>query len=354
MTPFNKPAMRAASQIHTQLAENPRHGRRLYLPEYSWSSIQQIQRRIDLARRQGWHRAAARLTEELAYPLNNCRRELDNACRMLQSNSAQCRVSSVSDIYRDILALNDEFENVEIDLKKHTLSATTDCIILEHIHFGRFEIRLEWDRLDETQPYRVVALDPNPSAKRDDVTHPHVQDEQLCEGEGRAAIQAALAEGRVYDFFLLVSQLLHTYGRGSAFVELDDWRGTPCDDCGSLVDDDSRYYCERCSDTLCSDCSITCRGCDNSFCSDCVGPCSGCGHDFCSSCLQTCSECGQKFCYACCKDGLCHACYEKQCDNQNQSNENEEDNNDSAQHEAIEPTEHCSQSNARETACVSA
>jgi hypothetical protein len=177
--------------------------------------------------------------------------------------------------------------------------------------------------LGETQPYRVVALDPKPSAKRDDVTHPHVQDEQLCEGEGRAAVQAALAEGRFHDFFLLVSQTLQTYARGSAFVELDDWNGIPCDQCGSLVDDDSRYSCDRCGDTLCGDCSFTCQGCENSFCSNCVAPCSACGHDFCSSCLETCSECHKQFCENCCEDGLCEACREKQCENQ--SNEENED-----------------------------
>ena len=250
MNPTNKPAIRAATCIHAQLTENPRHDRRICLPEYSWNNIQQLRRQIDLARGRGWHRAAARLTEELAYPLDNCRRELDNACRLLQSNPTERRVSSVSDIYRDIAALDDEFEDVEINLAENTLSVTTDDIVLGDMRFGRFVIRLEWQRLGETQPYRVVALDPNPSAKRDDVTHPHVQDEQLCEGEGRAAVQAALAEGRFHDFFLLVSQTLQTYARGSAFVELDDWNGIPCDQCGSLVDDDSRYSCDRCGDTL--------------------------------------------------------------------------------------------------------
>ena len=168
---------------------------------------------------------------------------------------------SASDIYRDILALDDEFEEVEIDLDEHELSVTTDRIVLEDIDLGPFEIRLDWQRLGASSAYRVVALDPNPAARSDDVTHPHVQDEQLCEGEGRAAIRAALAEGRLYDFFLLVSQLLHTYGRGSAYVELDDWDGVPCDDCGGSVDEDDRYYCQRCGATLCGSCSVTCQGC---------------------------------------------------------------------------------------------
>ena len=59
--------MRAAVLIHEQLAGRQAPATcRLYLPEYSWNNIQQLRRQIDLARQRGWHRAAARLTEDLA------------------------------------------------------------------------------------------------------------------------------------------------------------------------------------------------------------------------------------------------------------------------------------------------
>ena len=124
--------------------------------------------------------------------------------------------ASVSAIYLDLRALESEFEEVEIDLKTHELVVTTDAIELDGVLLGEFQIRLTWTDIgDSSPPYRVVALDPHPSARRDDVTHPHVQDEQLCEGEGRTAIAAALADSRFHDFFLLVNRLLHTYGRGT-------------------------------------------------------------------------------------------------------------------------------------------
>ena len=130
--------------------------------------------------------------------------------------------------------MRQEFGEVEIDLKAHELAVTTETIELEGVVLGEFQIRLTWTEIGHgSQPYRVVALDPHPAARRDDVTHPHVQDERLCEGEGRSAIAAALAEGRLYEFFLLVDQLLHNYGRGSGFVEMDDWEGVPCSDCGA-------------------------------------------------------------------------------------------------------------------------
>jgi hypothetical protein len=192
-----------------------------------------------------------------------------------------------------------------------------------------------------------VALDPHPAAKDTDVTHPHVQEEQLCEGDGRSAVRAALAEGRLYDFFLLVSQLLHTYGRGSAYVELDHWDGIPCDDCNALTDADDRYYCDRCGNTLCSSCSITCHGCDNGFCSGCASSCDSCGLDFCSSCLQICSVCRRQFCEDCLEAGLCHSCHEKQ--------HKEETKNASPQnHPRQRPAGRPQAGRRRRTACASA
>lgn len=329
MTTINKSAIRAAISLHGQLMDNPRYNQRFCLPEYAWNNIQRLRRQIDMARGRGWRRAAASLTGDLASQLDNCRRELENACRALQTHSPEHHVASVSDIYRDIVALYDEFEDVEINSGEHTLSVKTDCIDLEDIRLGRFEIQLECLNLGESQPYRVVALDPNPAARRDDVTHPHVQDESLCEGEGRTAIAAALAEGRFYDFFMLVSQILHNYGRGSAYVELSDWDGVPCDACGATVDEDSRYCCESCGDILCGDCVYTCHDCDNSFCGNCVSACADCDHDICPGCLQKCSQCGAKVCENCCEDGICRVCREN--NEENQSDERNEDNESAIQ-----------------------
>lgn len=325
MESLNKTALRAAVLIREQLSDGPRHEQPLYLPEYSWNNIHQLRRQIDRAHDRGWHRAAARLTEDLADAVGECRRQLENASRVLESRPSKPKASSVSDVYHDIVALDNEFEEVDMDIAEHTLSVTTDRIVLDYVHLGRFEIKLDWRRLGDSQPYRVVALDPNPAAKSEDITHPHVQDEQLCEGEGRTAIQAALAEGRLYDFYLLVSQTLHTYAQGSAYVELDAWDGTPCDECGDSTNEENRYCCDHCGSTLCVNCVITCHACYGSFCSDCIGPCCRCGRDYCSSCLAKCPVCHKQFCEDCREGGLCLACHQKQ---RNQETENDSPSND--------------------------
>jgi hypothetical protein len=207
MTPTNKTALRAAILLHERLVGRKAQPQPVSLSEYYWNQVQQLQRQIALAYRRGWQGAAKRLHEDLVCAMQSCRRDLDSTLYALRDSVAPRSPSSASDIYRDILALEDEFEQVDIELRKHELSLTTDRIVLEDIHLGDFQIRLDWHCLDGPAAYRVVALDPHPAAKNDSVTHPHVQDEHLCEGEGRAAIRAALAEGRVYDSIELLDQV---------------------------------------------------------------------------------------------------------------------------------------------------
>jgi hypothetical protein len=316
MNSINKTVIRAAVLIREQVAGSRHHDPPLQLPEYSWNEIQQLRRQIGLARQHGWHAAAAQLTRDLADAINDLCFRLETAGRNLQSRPTERRPFSASEIYRDILALDEEFEGLEIDFDKHELSVTTDRIVLEDWNLGAFQIRLDWHSLGEPPAYRVVALDPHPPASRDDVTHPHVQDEHLCEGDGRAAIRAALTECRLYDFFMLVSQVLHTYGRGSAYVELDKWNGICCDDCGNSIHEDDRYYCSRCDATLCSGCSCSCEDCGESYCSGCLGTCAACGCDYCSSCLAMCPVCKKRFCEDCRQGGLCKSCHQKQQEDQ--------------------------------------
>jgi hypothetical protein len=47
-------------------------------------------------------------------------------------------------------------------------------------------------------------MDPHPSSRNNEVTHPHVSGERLCAGDAGAAIEAAIASGRICDFFVLV------------------------------------------------------------------------------------------------------------------------------------------------------
>jgi hypothetical protein len=182
----------------------------------------------------------------MAEAIRRCHRDLETALRTVEAHSTSRVLRSPSEIYRDILALHAEFDEVEIDFDAHELRVTTDAIVLSDIDLGRFDIRLDWQRLGGPHPYRVVARDPNPSTAKSDVPHPHVQDETLCEGEGRAAIQAALAQ-----------------------------------------------------------CRQLCAACEESPCSGCLSCCPECEMDFCRGCMDVCPGRSRKICGSCLEDGLC-------------------------------------------------
>jgi hypothetical protein len=283
------------------------------LPRSAWQRCEELGRQLGRARQRGWSLAAAALEGDLRYARARVHAELEELDRQLAPATGYARAASATDIHRDLSVLGDEFSDWSCDRAQKTLSVTTAPIELEGIYLGPFEIRLHWDRMrrDAADTYRVIALDPRPSATRDDVTHPHVREEELCEGEGRQPIRRALAEGRVLDFFLLVSNVLKSYNPASPFVSLADWFAESCADCESLVDDEERWVCSKCENSLCAECQRQCANCGDSFCSDCVGSCSGCRDQICQSCLQRCGKCRALRCSGCLDElERCNNCHE--------------------------------------------
>src|SRR5690606_18801456 len=102
---------------------------------------------------------------------------------------------------------------------------------------------------------------------------PHVQDEGLCEGEGRQTLRSALEQGRLFEFFLVVERILNTYNAGSAYVSLDEWNGVSCDDCGRTTNEDDSVSCQECGTCSCDDCYRYCESCSESFCAGCAVLC---------------------------------------------------------------------------------
>jgi hypothetical protein len=237
-----------------------------------------------------------------------CRRRLEEAQWHVDAAGPDTAIPTQRDVFGDLLALDKEFDEVRIDLKRGMLSVVTEEIVLEGIALGRFEIVLDWNLLGGSLAYEVIALDPNPAASSSDTTHPHVQGNQLCEGDGRTPIRRALAEGRLFDFFLLVRQILQSYNPASAYISLEQWHGIECRDCGRLVDEDDRDCCDECGAETCCDCSIRCRSCEQRFCSECIPKCQGCDESFCISCLSPCAGCGVLFCEECLTDARCSSC----------------------------------------------
>lgn len=299
MNPPPKSFVRLAILIHRALTA-PRSLRPpIELPHGAWRRATDLDRQMRRAEFHRWHLAAIKLRVDLRHALTSLQAPLAELERLLKSSSVMPYLARPADIYQDLLALDAEFENVSFDSEKHCLSVTTEPITLVSQYLGPFEIRLDLRQLAAESPYRVIALDPHPAASREGVTHPHVLDEVLCEGEGRTAFRQAVVQGRLLDFFQLVVNLLRTYNRDSPFVELALWNGEDCSDCGETVSPEYRILCERCEDTICGECQATCGDCGRSFCTGCISKCAHCLDAHCGRCLNNCIGCNRVVCTSC-------------------------------------------------------
>jgi len=297
-------ALRAAVKIHEHLL-GPAHRPPLNdLPQAAWDELRRTVERLRYVQRRSWRVAAQSLCDDLHYSCGCVQRHLEWFREQLPSKSAPQQVAAPSEIAADLQALEQEFEDAELHLKEHNVSVLTAPIVLEDVELGSFRIVLYWERIGQTRAYDVIAEEAHAAEGNSDVTHPHVRDQTLCEGEGTAAIKAALSEGRLLDFFVLVRQVLETYNSSSTHVMLSNWNGgASCQGCGTSLSDDDYSTCERCSDVVCNDCSNGCSSCSRYVCSGCSAECAECENQFCLACLTEAEGTGRQ---------LCETCLEKQ------------------------------------------
>lgn len=305
-------SMRAAAAIHARLAERSPTPPVPELPVVGWNESTRLARLIQKAQQACLYRAEQKLQTALRSSIQRLNLKTTEILKALEAQPQNKVVTSAQNILADLRALETEFEIVEINVPKQTVSVETDAICLEGFELGRFQIVLNWRLLGATGAYEVVALDPSPAATNDDTTHPHVQSNSLCEGEGQVPIRKALGDGRLFDFFILIRQILQTYNSSSAYVRLDEWDGFQCPDCGSTSNEEDGSVCEGCSTRTCCECSFRCNDCEYYFCSNCIRTCTGCDNDTCSSCRSACAECGDGFCGECLNDNHCPLCREKE------------------------------------------
>jgi hypothetical protein len=279
-------------------------------PDFYWDRFCQAASRVNRVQQKSWNAALPVALEELERAGESLVQQLRAIADLAKLQMRPRPRASLREILTDLVGLEDEFSEVRWHLREKTLSVVTDAVVLKGIELGRFEILLEYRNLELTRPYRVIALEPNPAAGDSTTTHPHVRDEDLCEGEGKGPIQKALRQGRFYDFFVLINQILHTYNGDSAYVPMSRWEGTSCLGCGSVVSDDDLISCEECHAEGCADCSNTCSKCYRSLCAGCQDRCGTCGDIFCRNCLSNCSGCSDDYCASCLENGRCEDCQE--------------------------------------------
>ncbi len=179
---------RAASRIYHCLVseESPTQ---LKLPFEDWWHCDRLIRKRQQAQRRGWNLAVLKLERELKTGVGQLIQQLTTLHGKLSSDSPQQQISSVGEIYAELLAIEEDFGEVKWDLRAQSISVITERIELEGIYLGPFEICLDYgnQNTDGSLHYRVIARDPNPAITNDSVTHPHVQSEVVCEGRRAAS-----------------------------------------------------------------------------------------------------------------------------------------------------------------------
>ncbi|MCA8996350.1 MAG: hypothetical protein KDA80_05190, partial [Planctomycetaceae bacterium] len=299
----------------SQLAEHYRSKWESSQPLCIWppgyqQAIERWQRLYQRARGRGWNGAARHCLRQLlsanvqlAVAVNAGQERL-----LVEERRQQQTIPSERMVVDELRSLASEFEQVAYDRQSQELVAVTEPITLDEVDLGPFEIRLQLNGIDKLC-YRIVALDNRSARGSSRVSHSHVQDETLCEGDGHHAIAVALEEGRLGDFFLLVRQILRTYNSASAYVYLSDWDNVTCTDCGDSVVPSESSGCDRCEETLCESCCCLCDHCDATLCNQCREGCLGCDDRFCTNCLSACADCEEPCCPECLFEGRCPDCH---------------------------------------------
>jgi hypothetical protein len=292
-----------------------KHGRYVELNRQLTNLTGQLQqlttesRKMGTSVARGWLSAAQRCCKNVDNLLGEVGYSLPKTRHLTEKPLKE--IPKLQIIIDELNALEKEFGDIEFDASKNTISVITEPITLDEVYLGPFKLQLELNKLDQlynSSFYIVIALEPNPAATDEQVTHPHISGEKLCEGEGSAAIKAALEEGRICDFFTIVRSILNTYSPDSPYVALHDWDGATCYDCGYTMSSENSYYCYYCEHDFCEECSTYCRHCEETVCMSCSGQCSYCEEFVCRNCISECEKCGKQFCQSCLEDDVCPDC----------------------------------------------
>ena len=288
-------------------------------PIDQWMRVMRLSRLMTKAEQHHWPVAFQRCLQELKQTQARLSHELTTNQSGLTMIKYPKAIPSLRELIAELCSLADEFDETSIDWSQQEIIVRTPAIVLREVNLGEFEIRLCWSELGDLQPYRIVSL---AETGTDDVHHPHVQGDTLCEGEGKIPVSQALAEGRLGDFFILVQQILQTYNPGSAYVPLERWWNSSCADCNDSMSQEESRHCSICEHQICEYCRRNCVACSDHLCTSCADTCSACDDTFCRDCISNCESCGECCCRPCLSDQTCSSCLEESMENEDALSEN--------------------------------
>jgi len=292
MPTFDRERWRAATDITQALREYVAQSAPAWDPSGPCFEITKLQRLRDDAIARNWHAAARQLSERLHLRLRWLQTDLTGCVRQFAIQSGEEWPVSTRGVYDELSALAEDFDRVTVDRRQHTVTAVTDPVELDGVHLGRFVVVWDWSELGDNRECRVMAEEPRHPAGREDITHPHVQDDRLCEGDAQRPLQHALRTGRLSDYFSIIARVLATYNDESAFVSIYDWSRRRCPWCNMRLSTEDVCQCDLCDGELCDACQVQCSQCGSYACRDCCELCDECDEFCCRVCRSASSAAG--------------------------------------------------------------
>src|SRR5262249_34119131 len=131
-----KMLLRTAERISSHLQRLSAAPIQVELPDADWAQCRSLIRQIDLCANRNWAHAADLLKDRLEPALERCSDRLREIAREVSGVERLAPLQSVREIFKDLVALSDEFEDVTIDRPSQTISVTTKPIVLEEIDLG--------------------------------------------------------------------------------------------------------------------------------------------------------------------------------------------------------------------------
>jgi hypothetical protein len=220
-----------------------------------------------------------------------------------------CAVRSNEEVKISLLSNRDflSIENVFIHRTNNTLFMTTEPIVIKDIPLGPFEVHVS-PIIDNAG--MAYALSPNPAISNPQVTHPNVNDNFICMGNGQNAYSLAVKQGRLCDAMQIAIAVVRTYGFRNPHLRIEAWHGENCEFCGKLNMQANIVQCADCHKYGCRECAFTraarrCLPCHEHRLANPPAECYLCG----SEAHNDCPDCKKKACGVCWTDASCRRCY---------------------------------------------
>jgi len=263
-----------------------------------WESLLRARHCCQLAVNHGLILCLSGLQQDLLHALRNLAEQI-TALRSCHE-TVHHEDHSYRHWFEEVEQLYDEFSKVTFQPEEGKLRVETPVITLGEICLGAFAIDFKKKGYGiSIHHFEIEALQPEPASTDSALTHPHVKDGELCAGDAKIPIRAALEAGRLADAFLLIQSTLQTYNSRSAYVKLDQWYGISCSDCSRTIDPDDSYSCHGCEHHLCDQCYSSCSSCSSTYCPECIQGCSSCKSSYCEACLEPSERSGKPLCRDC-------------------------------------------------------